>query len=482
MISSIRKFSKTIYAKIILGIVAIPFIFWGMGSSFTSGTKNVVVKIDKEKFTTKDFVDFIQSYTPVNQKVNSEQIDNLLTTFIGDKLIEKEYENFGIKLSDKSLSKLIKNQKEFKKENKFSRTEYEKFLLNNNYSAVLFENNLSEQEKKKQLLNFIGGGIIPSKFIVNDTYNKINQKRNIQLINLNDIFKKEVKFSEKEILTYFENNIDKYKETYKTIKILEINPKILTDNNDFTDLFFKKIDDIDDSIYEGKNLNQITQEFNLNEAKTLTLNRFGKNTDSELLENFPFDIIEKIFLLDASEPTALIENKNKFFIVELIKTENLQKKLNDKNIKNIVISDLKLRVKRKLVSEIVSKINNKTFKKFNFDKLAKDKNINIQKIRLDNLNDNKILKKEIVYEVYGYPEKKIIALHDIQLKENFLIYIDVIENVSIDENSEDYNKYLKIAKIRITNGLFNTYDKYIKNNYKIDINYNALKTVKNYFN
>ena len=63
-----------------------------------------------------------------------------------------------------------------------------------------------------------------------------------------------------------------------------------------------------------------------------------------------------------------------------------------------------------------------------------------------------------------------------------MIYIDVIENVSIDENSEDYNKYLKIAKIRITNGLFNTYDKYIKNNYKIDINYNALKTVKNYFN
>ena len=90
MISSIRKFSKSIYAKIILGIVAIPFIFWGMGSSFNSGTKNVVVKIDKEKFTTKDFVDFIQSYTPVNQKVNSEQIDNLLTTFIGDKLIEKE--------------------------------------------------------------------------------------------------------------------------------------------------------------------------------------------------------------------------------------------------------------------------------------------------------------------------------------------------------------------------------------------------------
>ena len=36
-----------------------------------------------------------------------------------NKLIEKEYDYFDLKLSDNSLSKLIKIQKEFKKENKF---------------------------------------------------------------------------------------------------------------------------------------------------------------------------------------------------------------------------------------------------------------------------------------------------------------------------------------------------------------------------
>ena len=34
----------------------------------------------------------------------------------------------------------------------------------------------------------------------------------------------------------------------------------------------------------------------------------------------------------------------------------------------------------------------------------------------------------------------------------------------------------------MTNELFNTYDRYIKEIYEIDINYKALKTVKNYFN
>ena len=53
MLGSIRKFSTSIYAKILLGIIVIPFVFWGMGTSFTGGNKNVIVQIDKEKFSTE---------------------------------------------------------------------------------------------------------------------------------------------------------------------------------------------------------------------------------------------------------------------------------------------------------------------------------------------------------------------------------------------------------------------------------------------
>ena len=49
MISSFRKFSSSIYAKIFLFIVAIPFVFWGMGPVFTGGNLNTIVKIGKNK-------------------------------------------------------------------------------------------------------------------------------------------------------------------------------------------------------------------------------------------------------------------------------------------------------------------------------------------------------------------------------------------------------------------------------------------------
>ena len=120
MLASIRKFSSSIYAKIFLIIVAIPFVFWGMGPLFTGGNVNIVVVIDKEKYSTQDFVDFIQKYASVDQKIDSDQIEELLSLFITEQLIEKEINHFGIKLSDNSLSKLIKHQKDFKRDGKFS--------------------------------------------------------------------------------------------------------------------------------------------------------------------------------------------------------------------------------------------------------------------------------------------------------------------------------------------------------------------------
>ena len=87
MLGQIRKFSSSIFAKILMGIIIIPFIFWGMGSNFGGGSKNVIVIIDKEKYSTEAFSNFIQKLAPPKQKITADQIDKLLSTFIGEKLI-----------------------------------------------------------------------------------------------------------------------------------------------------------------------------------------------------------------------------------------------------------------------------------------------------------------------------------------------------------------------------------------------------------
>ena len=482
MLGSIRKFSTSIYAKILLVIIVIPFVFWGMGTSFTGGNKNVIVQIDKEKFSTEDFANFVNIYRSSNEKVNSQEIDQLLSVFIGNKLIEKEYNDFGIKLSDVSLSKLIKIQKEFKKENEFSRTEYEKFLISNNLDAVNFEKNLANQEKKKQLLNIIGGGIVPSKFLVNNIYNKINQKRKIELINLNDAFVKELELTDDKIKSYYEKNKEKYIEIFKSVKIIELNPKQLIGSGEFNDAFFKKLDDIHDSIIGGEKLDSIVSKYNLDRPNEFKINKLGEDINYKKIDKLDKELVDNIFLLSDDELTSFVEKKDKYYIIEIFKTEDMQNTLDKEKVVKDIKKNLQSLNKRKSMSRIIGKINQNNFSKSDFDNFSKNKSVPIQKIVLENINDTKILKAGIVNQIYNFPENKVSASYNIQLTENFLVYVDKIINVSIDINSDEYEKYFKLSKISMTNELFNTYDKYIKEKYKIDINHKALKTIKDYFN
>ena len=120
------------------------------------------------------------------------------------------------------------------------------------------------------------------------------------------------------------------------------------------------------------------------------------------------------------------------------------------------------------------------FKKADFNKLSKVENVVIKKIKLESQKDEKILKKELVNQIYAYAEKKVIVIADIGLSESFLVYIDKIENVTIKKNSEDFIKYMNLSKNKITNSLFNTYDSYLKKKYEININHQALDGVKSY--
>ena len=65
------------------------------------------------------------------------------------------------------------------------------------------------------------------------------------------------------------------------------------------------------------------------------------------------------------------------------------------------------------------------------------------------------------------------------MSESYLIYINKIENVSVKQNSDKYDKYFNLSKANITSSLYNTYDSYLRKKYNIEINYKALNNIKN---
>ena len=483
MLSSIRKFSSSIFAKIFLVIIAIPFIFWGMGDVFRGGNVNTIVKINNENISTKEFVNFVENNLARSneKKINKNLIDRLLYQFIGEKIVALEIEKLNINIPNKALSKIIKNQKFFKKDDEFSRTEYEKFLLQNSIDAITFEKNFSNQERKNQFFKFVSGGIVPPYFLVNMTFNEMNQKRKVDFINLNDLMKNQTKFTENEINQYYNKNRDSFTEIYKTIEFINLTPKNLSDAEEYNDLFFEKIDEIDDLIVQNVQLNSIVKKFDLDNLKSITINEIGENVNSKKIKVIDDDFIKKVFNFENENTAELIEHGNKFFIFQISKIDSIEKKVTEESVRKKIILELKKKDKRKMLGEIVNKINNKNFKKSDFYKFSKEKELIIKKIEINGKNDDKIFKKELLGQIYRYNKDEVIVVADIGLIEIYLIYISEVKNKTVDKNSDEYNEYLNLSRSSIATNVFNTYDTYLNKKYEIDINYKALNGVSSYF-
>ncbi|MDC3028612.1 SurA N-terminal domain-containing protein, partial [Candidatus Pelagibacter sp.] len=131
MIGSFRNFAKTKFAGLLVFIMIIPFVFWGMGSMFSSGNTNNIAKINKTNISTQDFIDHINRSNIPNQTIKSNLdkniIEELLSTLISTTLLDLEVKNFDILISEETLSKKIKSNKNFINDNGiFDRMKYEK--------------------------------------------------------------------------------------------------------------------------------------------------------------------------------------------------------------------------------------------------------------------------------------------------------------------------------------------------------------------
>ena len=103
--------------------------------------------------STQEFVEYLRRLNlPENQIKNlpkTDLIEKILSEYIGKKVMALEIEKLGITITDNALRDIIKNDQLFIKEKKFSRTEYEKFLLKR-VNRSQFESNIVEQEKRRQ--------------------------------------------------------------------------------------------------------------------------------------------------------------------------------------------------------------------------------------------------------------------------------------------------------------------------------------------
>ena len=474
MLNNIRNFANTKSARVLVAILIVPFVLWGMGGVFSGGNKNNIVKINNENISTLDFQKHLNlsniELERIKKNIDNNIIEEILTELIAKKILMMEVEGLNLIMSDRILNKKIKKNKNFLDENnKFSRIKYEKFLLSNNITALEFEFRLRQSELKQNLFNFISGGVNSPLFLINNSFKNQTKKITVNYVNLSNFYKKKEDFTDSDIGKFIEENKDLLKEKFVSFKYSKITPKNLIGLDEFNNLFFEKIDELENEISNGATFENLRIKYNL-ELKIEENFKINNNDTSK-------EFYKKIYN-NAETGNLVLLDENDYYI--LYEITNLQKILpNLKNEKFIAKVEEMLFNKSKFEfnSDLIKKISEKKFIQSDFEKLS---NNNLSIVQINSIKDDKKFTTDSIKYLYTKSKNNFALVSD---KDNniYLIKIIDIEYNNISKNAENFLQYKKQANDQIKGSISDSYDFFINSKYTIKINEKTLERVKNYF-
>tara|TARA_B110000091_G_scaffold106618_1_gene115662 strand:- start:35 stop:1456 length:1422 start_codon:yes stop_codon:yes gene_type:complete len=472
MINLFKNFTKKkIGGLLLILVIVIAFGFGGFGGGFNTGNQNNIAKINNTNISTQDFMDYLNqsglSQQVIKENIDKNIIEELLSSLVSMTLLDLEIKDLDLVVSEEIIAKKIKNNKNFQDENgKFQRTLYEKFLLTKNMNAAIYEIKLKNNILQKELFTYISGGARSPKFLINKHFIEKNRKLDIQFISLNKFYKKTDKFTNQEIKKFIDENSDKLKQDFIDFSYIIITPKNLIGLDEFNQAFFDGIDKIDNMISKDIDFKTIINELNI---KPIIKKNYINLENNETIEN-------KIYN-SRKDKIEILEDNGTFIFYQIDNINSKLPGLDDekfiKQIKNLLFQKGKFEFNK----NILDQLNKKKFNEASFKKLGNEK---IEKIQLNSVTDINKFEINSVKILYSLPINAFTLITD--KKDNiFVARVISYEDISISQNSNEFNKISNEASAENRNGILKSYDYLLNNKYKVIVNEKTLVRVKNYF-
>ncbi len=379
-----------------------------------------------------------------------------------------EINELNILISDITLANKIKNNEVFLDDKKkFSRIKYEKFLLENNLTAPSFEIRFKNEELKKNLFSYVGGGIKSPYFLNNKIYINKNKEVEIDYINLDKVYNTET--SENEIDEFIKDNEENLKEELIDFSYTKITPSNLIEIEEFNNEFFKKIDDIENSILNGYNIEDIKKKYNL---KLEYFNNYNNHNE----EN---EILKEIYQKKNEDKIQLIDKNDYFLLFEIVKINKILPSKSNLNFINRVKNNLVLKKKYDYNKKLFQKIQDKKLDNEEFLKISKGSQ-NILNTIIKSLDDSDVFDKDSIDLIYSLPVNSFVLITG----HSNNIYLARINNIYANNLSKDdiINKeYLVKSNNKIIDEIYSSYDLSLNKKYKVKVFQNTLDRIKNNF-
>ena len=222
MLEKIRNNTQSTFAKVILGIIIVPFALFGIDSYLSSSGSNVwVAKVNGESIGLQSYQNALlgvrEQMTQQGESPDPSVFENpefkkaVLEGLITSRLIHQEIIKSNFNISQDQLNEYIVNMPNFQRNGKFDQATYDQIAKNANLTPRKLDEEIRKDMAKQQVKDSIKKLVSFPEKLIKPMVNVAYQKRDISLFEMRlDDYKKKMKVSKKELRDFYDTNTSSF--------------------------------------------------------------------------------------------------------------------------------------------------------------------------------------------------------------------------------------------------------------------------------
>ncbi len=223
MLQILRKKAQSTFIQIIVVIIALVFIFWGVGANL-KGDRQAALVVNGESIT---FQQFQQAYDRAYQRLSDQFGGNvpkgLAETFgvkqqvinqlVQTELLRQGAKRMGLSVSGQEIRQIIEDMVQFQQDGTFNIDRYKSVLAANRMAPTKFEDSMRidrlSEIAAREIANFAN---VATDFEVQEIYSRKNEKVAVKYVQISpDQFVDKITINDKALRDWYETVKDNYK-------------------------------------------------------------------------------------------------------------------------------------------------------------------------------------------------------------------------------------------------------------------------------
>lgn len=222
MLSVLRRQAQSPFIQATVVIIALVFIFWGVGTSRRGGA-NVVATVNDETITLQDYQQaydrslsqFREQFGGTIPKGLLESLDmksQVLKQLIQRLLLHRAGEEMGVRVSNAEVMQAIQEMEAFRTEGRFDLDQYNALLSASRTTPEIFESSMRSDLLSKKVMERLDRFAKVPQTEIQQRFGYENEKIRLEYVSFAvDDFKEKVKVDEEGLSAYYDENKGKYK-------------------------------------------------------------------------------------------------------------------------------------------------------------------------------------------------------------------------------------------------------------------------------